>query len=47
VPDVCVELLDLAVIWLDVGLLLLLCGFMAVWFGLVSLAPHCVLDCSL
>ena len=43
--DLCVDLLDLAVIWLNVGLLLLLCG---VWQrGLVSLAPQCILDCSL
>ena len=32
-PGCCVDLLDLAVFWLDAGLLLVWCGFIVVWFG--------------
>ena len=46
-PDLCVDLLELAVTGLNAGLLVLSCGFIVVLFGLVFVAPHCTLDCSL
>ena len=46
----CVDLLPLsarlAATWLFVGLLLLLCNFIVVAFGLASLPPHCLLQLS-
>ena len=33
-------------IWLDVGLLLLQCGFIVEWSGLVLRTPHCFLQLS-
>ena len=37
-PDMCVDLLDLAMIRLCVGLLLLLCGIIVVRFGIAAFA---------
>ena len=45
-PELCVDLLDLALIWLCVGWLLLLCRFIALGCGWATLAPNCFLQLS-
>ena len=43
---VCFGLLGMAWVWLCVGLLCLLRGFIVMVFGFVSLGPHCLLQLS-